>query len=164
MLHHRETIEIMVDISCLKLTEVPSQLPNQINVRYVDAKSRYVSTLKLMALLYGFPASSVTALDSPKIGKEIKLCYKYFKSRINNVPSKNSSNCCLIFPYLMEGFRWRNVTKCWLGDKNFPRRNLRDEYFYPMNIFTQQILSGGKGEIFGGKLRNFLNPSHEYSI
>ena len=64
----------------------------------------------------------------------------------------------------MEGFRWRNVTKCWLGDKNFPRRNLRDEYFYPMNIFTQQILSGGKGEIFGGKLRNILNPSHEYSI
>ena len=105
MLHHRETIEIMVEISCLKLIEVPSQLTNQINVRYVDAKNRYVSTLKLMALLYGFPASSVTALDSPKIGKEIKLCHKYFKSRINIVPYC-SSNCCLIFPYLMEGFRW----------------------------------------------------------
>ena len=51
VLHHRETIEIMVEISCLKLIEVPSQLTNQINVRYVDAKSRYVSTLKLMALL-----------------------------------------------------------------------------------------------------------------
>ena len=124
MLHHRETIEIMVDISCLKLTEVPSQLPNQINVRYVDAKSRYLSTLKLMALLYGFPASSVTALDSPKIGKEIKLCYKYFKSRINIVPLKSSSNCCLIFPYLIEGFRWRNMRKCWLGEKKiFTQRN-----------------------------------------
>ena len=55
-----------------------------------------------LALLCGFPERSLTALNSPKIEKEMKLCYKCFTSRINNVPLKNSLyNCYLIFPYVM---------------------------------------------------------------
>ena len=110
VLHHQKTLRILVKMRYLKVIEVPSLLINHRNVRYVDEKSRYMSTSKLMALLYSFPQSSLTVLDSPKIEKEVKLCYKCFKSRINNVPLKSSlSNCYLIFAYLMGGI---SLGKC----------------------------------------------------
>ena len=52
-----------------------------------------------MALLYGYPENTLTAPDSPKIEKEIKLCYKCFKSRINNVPLKSS--LCNLFDFCL---------------------------------------------------------------
>ena len=104
ILRHRLTLGIVVEMWCLKVIEVPSLLTNPKNVWYVDAKRRYINTSKLKsrALLFGSRESSLSALDSTKIEKEEKLCYKFCKSRINNVLLKSSFyNCYLILGYLI---------------------------------------------------------------
>ena len=56
--------------------------------------------------------------------------------------------------------KWQNL---WLGDENFPRRNI-----YPTNIFARWIFLPYECypiiNISGGKWRYFLIPPHEYSI
>ena len=104
--------------------------------KYVMLESAWSSfsinqSQKCVSLLYVFPENSLTALDSPKTEKEIKVCCKCLKSRINNVSLKWSLCNCYLTCALPDGgwgggggdFVGGNVTKFWLGDESFPRQN-----------------------------------------
>ena len=132
--------------------------------KYVMLESAWSSfsinqSQKCVSLLYVFPENSLTALDSPKTEKEIKVCCKCLKSRINNVSLKWSLCNCYLTCALPDGgggFRWWKCDKILVRGRKFSSTKLLlDEYFYQMNIFTKyyQII-----EIFGGKRRNFITP------
>ena len=60
----------------------------------------------------------------------------------------------MFFSYRGKNFRWRKMTKFWLGDKNFARRKI-----LPDEIFPDKVVVFPKSVVTSSKIRTVINFS-----